>query len=169
MKTQSTGSLKGRLAGVLILLIALPILVLAPAFLADRYAVQSPSAENLASVQPSAANVSDEPIHRDAPTTDETRVLSSEDSVVIVDDGVDFVRDAGQLAVTHDELDFGEFSGEVVFLDTKSEEGCVLTLRVYTGSSEEDILTGRIRIDDDETRSAKSDCRIFFLDEPNAQ
>ncbi|MCY4475846.1 MAG: hypothetical protein OXC83_10500 [Chloroflexi bacterium] len=169
MKTQSTGSLKGRLAGVLILLIALPILVLAPAFLADRYAVQSPSAENLASVQPPAAGVSDEPIHSVAATTDETRILSSEDSVVIVDDGVDFVRDAGQLAVTHDELDFGEFSGEVVFLDTKSEEGCVLTLRVYSGSNDEDILTGHIRIDDHETQSTKNDCSIFFLDEPNAQ
>lgn len=162
MTTQSTGSLKGRVAGVLITLIALPILVLAPAFLADRFTMQSPILDNQASIQPSMSSVPDEPVT----TTNETLLPSGEGSVVILDDVVDIVRDADQLAIMPDEPDF---TGEVVFLDTKSEEGCVLTLRVYSGDSDEDILTGRIRIDDDEIRSPSRDCNLIFLAEPNAQ
>ncbi|MYF79083.1 MAG: hypothetical protein F4180_04150, partial [Chloroflexi bacterium] len=61
MTTQSTGSLKGRIAGILIVLIALPVLALAPAYLASRFMMQSPSLDiEQISFQPSAADLSDE-------------------------------------------------------------------------------------------------------------
>ena len=168
MTTQSTGSLKGRLAGILIALIALPVLALAPAYLANRFAVQSPSTDGQATIQPSTADISGEQIHSAATTTNETPILPDEGFVVVVDDAVDSVRDADGLSEASDEPVFDDFSGEVVFLDTKSEEGCVFTLRVYSGDSDEDILTGRIMIDDDEVQSPSRDCNLTFLDEPNA-
>lgn len=168
MTTQSTGSLRGRIAGILITLIVLPILVLAPAFLADRFTTQSPIPDDQASIQPSTADVAMEPIH-EAETTIDERPIQIDEGFVVSIENTDLIRDADSISITSDDLDFDDSKREVFFLDTKSEEGCVLTLRVYSGDSDEDILTGRIRIDDDEIRSPSRDCNLIFLNEPNAQ
>ena len=161
MTTQSTGSLKGRITGVLIILIALPILALAPAFLADRFTMQSPSADTHASVQPSISDAAIEQIHEDAVTIDK-RPIHLEQGFTLSVEGTDLIREADSMTITSDDLGFDNSKREVVFLDTKSQDGCVLTLRFYSDSTDEEILTGRIRIDDEKIRSANQDCGILF-------
>lgn len=168
MTTQSTGSLRGRIVGVLIVLIALPILTLAPAFLADRFTMQSPSEGTHASVQPSISDAAIEQIHEDVATIDERPIHLDQGFAVSVEDS-DLVREADSITITSDDWGFDDSEREVVFLDTKSEDGCVLTVRVYSDNDHEDILTGRIRIDDDEIRSPNRDCGILFETDWKAQ
>lgn len=151
MTTQSTGSLKARIAGVLIVLIALPILALAPAFLADRYAAQSPNPDSQVSIQPSPPGVSDERIQNSATTANETPIQSEEGFTVTIESDEDF-------------------SGEVLILDALSEDDCVFTLRFADSSNgESDTFTGYIRINDDGVRSDDRNCGISFIDDWKAQ
>ncbi|MXX93653.1 MAG: hypothetical protein F4Y63_09460 [Chloroflexi bacterium] len=159
MTTQSTGSLKGRIAGILIVLIALPVLALAPAYLASRFMMQSPSLDiEQISFQPSAADLSDEKsIQSSITTVDEEPILPDEGFAIIVD------------SVTSDDPAFGDFSGEVVFLDTLSDDDCIFTLRFFESSNgEAETFTGHIKIAD-EVRSDDRNCGIFFKDDWEAQ
>ena len=159
MTTQSTGSLKGRIAGVLITLIALPIFVLAPAFLADRFTMQSPIPDNQASIQPSTSDAAMEPI-REAATIDERPIQIDEGFVVSVEDVVDF-----ESSITSSTRDFDVFSEEVVFLDAQSDDDCVLTLRfVDSTDGESETITGTIRFYGEEIGASIGGCGIYFAD-----
>ena len=145
MTTQSTGSLNGRIVAVLITLVALPILALAPAYLADRFTTQSPSTDGQSSIQLSTSKDADETIHI-AATADETPIQSEEGFSVTIDS---------------DE----HFSGEVVFLDAQPEDDCVLTLRfVDSIDGEFETITGTIRFQGEEIRSSIGNCGIYFGD-----
>ena len=151
MTTQSTGSLKGRLAGVFITLVALPILVLAPAFLADRYATQSPGTDGQTSIQPSTAGVSDEHFQGSNGTADETLTQLEEGFSVIIESDEDFAREY--------------FSGEVVILDTQPEDDCVLMLRfVDSTNGASETITGTIRFQGEEIGSSIGECGIYLAD-----
>ena len=168
MTTQSTGSLKGRLAGVLIALIVLPILVLAPAFLADRYSMQSASPDSQASIQQSTPDVLQEPVEA---TTNETTVTADDSLTIELDnEGIELLRNSDIIRVTLvDEAGSVDFSGEVVLLDAQSEDDCVLTLRFADSTNEElDTFIGQIKIDD-EIRSGNRNCGIFFRDDWESQ
>lgn len=168
MTTQSTGSLKGRLTGVLIALIVLPTLVFAPAFLADRYAMQSTSPDSQASIQPSTPDVLQEPV--EATTNEATGAVDDSLTIELDNEGIELLRDSDIIRVTFvDQAGSVDFSGEVVLLDTQSDDDCVLTLRFADSTNEElDTFIGQIKIDD-EIRSGSRNCGIFFRDDWEAQ
>ena len=110
-----------------------------------------------------------EPIHEAiAATIDERPIHIDEGSVLHVED-TEFILGSDSISVMPEDSGLDTSEREVAFIDTKSEDSCVLKLRVYPGDSSDDILTGRIRIHEEGIRSARRDCSIIFLDEPEAQ
>lgn len=163
MTTQSTRSLKGRLAGIMIVFIALPVLALAPAYLASRFTMQSPSPDNQASIQPSTPDILHEPV--EATTNEATVAVDDSLTIELDNEGIELLRDSDIIRVTFvDQAGSVDFSGEVVLLDTQSDDDCVLTLRFADSTNEElDTFIGQIKIDD-EIRSGNRNCGIFFRD-----